>query len=565
MKRWTLRPQPKIPEEFGKFRLNPITARLLLARNIKSSQEIEKFFATKYEDLASPLDLSGMAEALARIETAKKKKERIVIFGDYDADGLTSSALLKEVLDEIGFSPGVYIPDRNKEGYSLNRPAIDFIKSTYDPALIITVDCGISSWEEIDYAREKGIEVIVTDHHSIPKKLPADCLMIHPKLPGQKYPFRDLAGVGVAFQFARAIVDKFLPKKTEQIKWYLDMVAIGTIADCVPLVGENRIFAKFGLMVLQKTKRTGLVEIIQTARLKIGEKNPPSAENVAFQIGPRLNASGRMDHADLTLNLLLEKDPAKARLLALEVESKNTERQKVSQQVYNEIKSTLDEKKNYKLIIRSGKHWPQGIVGLVAGRISDDFHCPVFVFKEEKNLLEGSGRSIEAFDIVSAVGKIDKYVGKYGGHAQAMGIKLKPENLKIFEKEMLALIKKEYSEENWGKKLMIDAEVRPEEIDWDLHAEIKRFEPFGERNHEPVLLTKNLKIREVRVVGNGQKHLKFVFGAGPKIFEGIFWKSGDRLGEFQPGGAVSAAFNLRSNEWNGNRKLELNIIDIRNE
>jgi single-stranded-DNA-specific exonuclease len=564
--KWTLRSTQKIPEQFGKFRLNPITAQLLLARGIKRSQEVENFFAGKYEDLFSPLDLSGINEAVDRIGLAKEKKEKIVIFGDYDADGLTSSALLKEVLQEIGFMPDVYIPDRNKEGYGLNKAALDFIKKNYNPNLIITVDCGMSNWEEIKYAQKIGIEVVVTDHHSIPRVLPTGCIMINPKLPGQKYAFSDLAGVGVAFKLAEAIFEKFLPEKIGQLKWFLDIVAIGTIADCVPLTSENRLFAKYGLIVLQRTKRTGLLEIIQSARLPIGEKNPPTAESVAFQIGPRLNASGRMDHADLTLDLLLEKDPVKARVLALEVESKNTERQKVSQQVYKEVKATLDEDRNYKLIVRSGEHWPLGIVGVVAGRICDEYQCPVFLLKKGKDLLEGSGRSTDAFDIISAVSKLDQYVEKYGGHKQAMGVKIKPKNVPIFEKKILELIEKEYDEEKWGKKLLIDAEIRPEEIDWDLFSEIKKFEPFGEGNREPVFLAKNMIVRSIKLVGNGQKHLKFSFDAGKsKIFEGIFWKSGNRFSDFQPGDNASVVFLLRSNEWNGNRKLELNIIDIKKQ
>lgn len=564
MRKWFLRPVQKIPDEFGKFKLNPVTTRLLLARGIQTAHGIEKFFATKYEDLFSPHDLSGMKEAVERIAEAKKKNEKITIFGDYDADGLTSSALLKEVLEKIGFVPAVYIPDRNNEGYGLNLKAIDLIKKDFKPDILITVDCGISNWEEIAYAQKKGIEVIVTDHHSIPKKIPEKCIVINPKLPGQKYPFRDLAGVGVVFQLVRALFQKFLPEETDQLKWYLDLVAIGTVADCVPLVEENRIFAKFGLIVLQKTRRTGLLELIRTARLQISEKKPPNAENIAFQIGPRLNASGRMDHADLTLNLLLEQDLVKARVLALEVESKNSERQKVSQQVYDEVKSTLDEKKSYKLIVRSGKHWPTGIVGVVAGKICEEYHCPVFLLREDKEMFEGSGRSIEAFDIVSAVSRIDKYVGKYGGHAQAMGVKIKPENVAVFEKELLKLIEKEYDEETWGKKLLIDTEIKPEEIDWDLFAEVKRFEPFGEGNREPVFLTKGLAVRDLKVVGNGQKHLKFFLEAGKsRIIEGMLWKGGGRFSEFQAGDPVSVVFFLRSNEWNGNRRLELNIIDLK--
>ncbi|HLM83653.1 MAG TPA: single-stranded-DNA-specific exonuclease RecJ [Candidatus Bathyarchaeia archaeon] len=560
---WTLRPRQKIPKQFEKFQLNPITSQLLLARNINNSQEIEKFFVSKYENLFSPCDLSGMKEALDKIEKARKKNEIITIFGDYDADGLTSSALLKAALEELGFAPAVYIPDRNKEGYGLNNAAIDFIKSNYDPALIITVDCGISNWKEIEYAKSLDIDVIVTDHHSIPRVLPKNCTVVNPKLPGQKQTFPDLAGVGVAFKLAQACYEKFLPEKIGQLKWFLDLVAIGTIADCVPLTEENRIFAKFGLIVLQKTKRTGLLELIQTARLSIGEKNPPSVENVAFRIGPRLNASGRMDHADLTLNLLLENDPVKARILALEVESKNTERQKVSQEIYNEVKKTLEENKTYKLIVRSGKHWPLGVVGVVAGKLCDEYHCPVFLLREGEKLFEGSGRSIEPFDIVSAVSQLDRHVETYGGHKQAMGLKLKPKKVGIFEKDMLGLIEKEYDQARWDKKLIIDIEIDAEEIDWDLLSEIKKLEPFGVGNREPVFLSRNLVVREIKLIGNGQRHLKFSFAIGKsKVCEGIFWKGADIFSEIKPGNSISAVFYLRSNEWNGNRKLELNIIDI---
>jgi single-stranded-DNA-specific exonuclease len=564
MKKWKLAAEKKVPKEFERAGLNPITSRLLLQRNIATPQDAKIFFANQFEDLADPWLLTGMREAVERIRQAKEKNEKLVVFGDYDADGLTASTILKETLEQIGFDVPVYIPDRNREGYGLNKAAIDFIKSNYQPNLLITVDCGISHREEITYAQQNGIEIIVTDHHAIPKKVPEKCILINPKLTNENYAFSDLAGVGVAFKFSQAIIDDFLPQKNEQMKWLLDLVAIGTIADCVPLVGENRIFAKFGLIVLQKTKRAGLLEIIQTARLPIGEKNPPNAENIAFQIGPRLNASGRMDHADLTLNLLLEKDRAKARILALEVESKNTERQKVSLQVYNEAKKTLGEKKDHKLIVKSGKHWPLGIVGVVAGKICEEFHCPVFLFRESDGIFEGSGRSIEAFDIVSAVGKIDDLVERYGGHAQAMGMKLKPENIAAFEKAMLELIEKEYDEEGWGRKLHIDLEISPEQIDWDLHAEIRKFEPFGEGNREPVFLAKNMRLQQVKMVGNGKKHLKFLFGAGTsKFIEGIFWKSADRYLEFERGGIADVVFQLRSNEWNGNRKLELNIIDMK--
>lgn len=563
---WTLKSIPEIPDDLKSLSLSPITLQLLLQRGFFSKEDIGRFLNTKYEDLHSPDGLAGIAEAIKRIGKAKKDNEPVVIFGDYDADGITSTVLLKEILEALKLKPQTYIPDRNKEGYGLNKPAIDFIKKEYSPKLLITVDCGISNNEEIEYARQSGIDVIVIDHHSIPKKLPEDCILINPKLPKQKYPFRDLAGVGVVFKVCRALWEKFLPERVGQLKWFLDLVAIGTVADCVPLVGENRIFAKFGLVVLQKTKRLGIQEIIKTARLNIGDKNPPSAENIAFQIGPRLNAAGRMDHADITLNLLSENNPVKARVAALEIESKNSQRQKITQEVYEEVKATLDPEKEYRLIIRKGRHWPLGILGVVAGKIAEEYHCPAFILRDEKKLIKGSGRSIDVFNLIKAVSQLDELLEKYGGHSQAMGIKIKPKNLARFEEDLQKIIEKSYDENTWGRQIHIDAEIEPKGIDWDILSEIKKFEPFGEGNREPVFLTKNLIVQELNPVGNEQKHLKFAFSSSDKsakIFEGIFFRAGERFSEFQTGDNVSVVYSLRANKWNGNQKIELNIIDIK--
>jgi single-stranded-DNA-specific exonuclease len=564
--KWTLKQAAPEPAELKSLHLNPITLQLLLQRNFFSKEDIAKFLNTRFEDLHSSYDLSGVAEAVQRIEQAKEENEKVIIFGDYDADGITSTILLKETLEHIGINPETYIPDRNKEGYGLNKTALDFIKKEYNSQLLITVDCGISNWEEVQYAQKIGMDIIIIDHHSIPKKVPQRCILIDPKLPNQRYRFKDLAGVGVVFKLSCALWEKIIPRKIPQLKWFLDIVAIGTIADCVPLVDENRIFAKFGLIVLQKTKRIGIQEIIKTARINIDEKNPPNAESIAYQIGPRFNASGRMDHADLTLNLLIEDDPVKARVAALEVESKNSERQKVTQQVFSEVKSTLEKDKEYRLIIRKGKHWPLGILGVVAGKIADEYQCPVFILRESADLLEGSGRSIDVFDLISAVSQIDDLIERYGGHSQAMGLKIQPQKLAEFEKKLLGIIDSDYDKKTWGKNIMIDINVKAEDIDWDILSEIKKFEPFGEGNREPVFLSEDLQIEEIKLVGNGQKHIKFLFKTKKgafKMFEGIFFKNGSRFQEFKIKDEVSVVYNMRTNEWNGNQKIELHVIDIK--
>jgi single-stranded-DNA-specific exonuclease len=565
--KWALKTPESIPKELNSLSLNPITLQLLAQRGFLSISDIERFLNTKYEDLHSPYHLNGINEAVKRISKSIKKKEKVVIYGDYDADGITSTALLKEALQEIGLNPKTYIPDRNTEGYGINKKALDFIKSSFVADLIITVDCGISNKEEIKYANKKGIDVIVTDHHSVPKELPKNSILINPKLPGQRYPFKELAGVGVVFKLVQALWEQMIPKKVDGLKWYLDLVAIGTIADCVPLIDENRIFARFGLIVLQKTRRMGIQEIIKTGRINIDALHPPTVQNVAYQIGPRFNAAGRMDHADLALNLLTEKDQVKARLSALEIESKNSERQKVTQQILEEIRETVSPNKDHKLIIRKSANWPMGLLGVVAGKIAEEYHCPVFILREGKKLYEGSGRSIEGLDLFASVGKVDKYLDKYGGHAQAMGIKIKPKNLSGFEKDLAAVIKKDYSDDIWGKKIYIDAAINSAEIDWDIFSEIRKLEPFGEGNREPVFLSRNVQVREINLVGNGQKHIKFLFGinGGTKIISGIFFKAAEKFIKFKPGDKVSIIYNLRSNNWNGNHKLDLNVIDIKKE
>lgn len=566
--RWIVKPVKKTPTSLQKLSLNPITQKLLLTRGIENFEETKKFLNARYEDLRIPIEIKGVKEAVERIGEARNRSEKVAIFGDYDADGITSTALLKTVLEEIGITPECYIPDRNKEGYGLNKKAVDFIVSEYKTRLLITVDCGISNWEEIEYARKKGMEIIVTDHHAIPKKIPASCILINPKLSDKKASYTDMAGVGVTFKLAQALINEFAPKKKEQTKWLLDLVAIGTIADCVPLLGENRILAKFGLVVLQKTKRAGIQELIKVARLMIDEKNPPSSENVAYQIGPRLNAAGRVDHADLTLSLLLEKDSKRARLLALEIENKNSQRQKLTQQVYSEVKKSLSDKKSHRLIVAKGENWPLGILGIVAGKLADEYHCPVFILRETKEIIEGSGRSIDAFNLIEAVSQIDSLVEKYGGHSQAMGLKIKPKNLAAFKKKLKKIIDAVFDEKTWRKSVLIDAEISADKIDWDILSEIRKFEPFGEGNEEPIFVCRDLKISGIAQVGNGQKHLKLSLeslGSSPKKFDGIYFKGGGRFSEFKSGDEVSVAYNLRSSQWSGNHKIELNIIDIKKE
>jgi len=544
-----------------------VVLQVLANRGITEKEEVKKFFNSNYEtDIHDPFLFSDMEKAIERIAEAREKKEKVAIFGDYDADGVTSSALMHEALFEIGFRDiDVYIPDRQAEGYGMNGPALEYLRKR-GINLIITVDCGIANAEEVAMAKEAGMDVIITDHHQVPKKLPEAAAIINPHIAGCGYPFSDLAGVGVAFKFAQAMFMRFEKSKVESLKWLLDLVAIGTIADCVPLVGENRVLAKYGMIVLSKTKRTGLLEMFKVGRIMIDEMNIPDAQKVAFQIAPRINAAGRMDHANISYGLMVEKDPVAARTMALEVEDKNKSRQKITAEIAREVRALAENSfKDKKLIFASNEHWQVGILGLIAGRIADEFAKPTAIFQKQEKVFVGSFRSIGQVNIFSALEKCSDLLVRFGGHSQAAGVQVLEENMEKFYERLSGLVEKELEGKDISPSLDIDLEVSPESIDWGLMETIKKLEPFGNGNEEPVFLMKDLIIEDMRIVGNGSKHLKLSLRpqTSPKVFESIGFGLGDNLQNLEKGQAVDIVFNLQEDEWNGNKKMQFNLIDIR--
>lgn len=545
---------------------HPIVLRLLENRGIKKEDEIKNFFEFNYESLSDPQDILDIEKAVERISEARGKKEKIFIFGDYDADGVTATALVFETLERLGFeNVSVYIPDRQVEGYGMNKKAIEYIKDQ-KTKLIITVDCGISNYEEIEIAQKSGIDVIVTDHHVIPEKIPKAFCVINPHLSNSGFKSENLAGVGVAFKLAQALYKKMNSGNIEQLKWMLDTVAIGTIADCVPLLDENRILTKYGLLVLSKTKKIGLQEMFKVGKILIDENNVPDTHKVAFQIAPRINASGRMDHASVSYNLILEKDRVKARELALEVEGKNQERQKITAEIYREVQILAQNSfKEKKFIFAENPHWPVGILGLVAGKITDEFRRPSIILQKQEKEYVGSLRSIPEVNIIEALRECSDLIAKFGGHAQAAGITISQKNIEKFYEKMTEAIEKRLHGKEIAAILEIDLEISADEIDWSLMTELKKMEPFGQGNEEPVFLAKDMIVVDSRVVGNGSKHLKLSLrgkGNSPKIFDSIGFGFGDKFPGIKNGDQVDIVFNLREDEWNGNKKMQLNIIDL---
>ncbi len=555
------------PSCFGRFSTHPVVGRLLSQRGMQNEEELRNFLYPDYQrDLLDPFLFSAMEKLVERVKQAKERAELVMIFGDYDADGITSSVIIQEMMDNLGINSRVYLPDKKKEGYGLNINAVEYFKKE-NVSLIITVDCGISSFQEIEFARKNGIDVIIVDHHHVPQKLPPANVIINPHLKNSGYPQKNLAGVGVAFKVVQALCQKIMPEKEEQLKWMLDLVAIGTIADCVPLLGENRLIVKFGLIVLAKTKRFGLLELFSVGRIAIDANNFPDARKVAFQIAPRINAAGRMNHANAAFNLIRETNRALARNLALEIEASNQNRQRVTGQVVNEVKILAENSfKNKNFIFAVSEHFPVGVVGLAAGKIADIFHKPVAIIQKGEKESVGSLRSIPQINIIEAIEKCSRFLVRYGGHEQAAGVTVRNEKLEEFYAALDAVIE----EKTDGKKILseieIDLEIFPKDIDYGMLEGLRLMEPFGKGNEEPVFLMRGLLVEEARVLGNGDKHLKLFLKATdgtPKVFESIGFGLADKFAAVKKDDAIDAVFTLKEDNWNGGKKIQLNLIDIK--
>ena len=542
--------------------------RILFNRGLKDEKSIKEFFDGDYESgISDPFLFADMDKAVERIVRAKEKKEKIAIFGDYDADGVTATALVFEALQELGFEEVLpYIPDRQFEGYGMNNEAVGFLQKE-GAKLIISVDCGITNVEEIAKARKAGMDVIITDHHHIPPELPQALATINPRLENSSHGASNLAGVGVAFKLVQALWKKIKPAEIEQVKWLLDLVAIGTIADCVPLLGENRILVKYGLIVLSKTRRAGLLEMFKVGRIAINERSTPDTQKVAFQISPRINAAGRMDHASVSFKLIVEKDRVKARALALEVESANQNRQKVTGEIVREIRILAENSfKDKKLIFATNVNWRVGILGLLAGKIADEFGKPTAIFQKQEEEFIGSLRSIAQVNIIEALEKCSKLLIKFGGHAQAAGARVTHDKMEKFYEKLSKIIEKELEGKDITPEIEIDLEISLEDISWELMAEIKKMEPFGEGNEEPVFLAKNILVENAKIVGNGNKHIKLQLRSsnnGPKIFDAIGFGLGEKFSDLKSSDSVDIVFNLQEDEWNGSKKMQLKLVDLR--
>ena len=592
-KNWHLK--NKFPQNFSeKFpEYIPLVSQLLYNRGITEKNQAGDFFNFDYnKDLHNPFLMEDMEKAVERILKAIQKKEKIAVFGDYDADGITSTAILAKTLKLLGNEPEVYIPDRAKEGYGMNLKAIKYLKKQ-KINLIITVDCGISDFEEIVLANQSGIEVIVTDHHCIPEKIPPALAILNPHLENCSYPFKDLAGVGVAYKLVQGLIQRrrhsrmslSTSKKNGDIKnlnngfekWLLDLVALGTVADCVPLLGENRALVHYGLIVLNKTKNPGLKKLIEISRVSSRKKEGGIiSEDISFVLAPRLNVAGRMDHANLSFRLLMSEDETEIEEIAQKLEKKNQERQKITKEIIEEAKKRFYKKnpakggkKIDKIIFEADSEWPVGLVGLVAGRLSDEFSRPALIFSKGDKKSIGSGRSIPCFNLIETVSHCQDFLLEFGGHSQAAGFTLLNDQLGDFYQALKFIAERNLKEENLKPSLEIEAEAEGKDLNWDFFNQISKFAPFGQNNPTPLLLMKNLQIKEMRAVGNGEKHLKMKLlwkssdGNHEKNFEAIGFNFGNCFSKLKENDFVDVVFELTSNLWNGYTSLQLKIVDLK--
>lgn len=561
-KKWII--SEKINDEFKqKFpEIDPVILQLLYNRGLDNQDKIDRFLGPDYlNDQHDPYLFNDMKKAVGYILSAIENKKKIVVYGDYDADGVSSTAIMYLALKRMGSKNlSVYIPNRISEGYGINTEAVNEMARD-GVNLIISVDCGVTAVEEVRLAQEKGIEVVITDHHLPGKELPAAEAVICPTVSQEKYPFKELAGAGVAFKLAQALLREEENNEAFE-KWLLDIVAIGTVADVVPLLGENRTLVKWGLLVLNKTQRLGLVELIEGANLK----RPLEAYNIGWHIAPRLNAAGRMDHANTAYELLITDDEAEAIAIVNDLNEKNQSRQKVTEEM---MKISLEQiglpGDKDKILFSCYDGWSAGLVGLAAGRLCDRFNRPVIVMGKNRDKYVGSGRSIPEFDITRALGECSDYLEEFGGHRAACGLTIiGEENFNKFQDK----IKKVASKQLKGVKLMpslhIEAEVELGEINWELIDALEKFEPFGEGNLEPVLVSYNLEIYDIVTMGGNKQHLRLDLKEGGLIKKFVGFNMVERyIEKIKVGDRVDVAYKAGVNEWNGNREIEFKIVDLK--
>lgn len=544
------------------YHIPRVISTILLNRGIEKD-DIPSYLKKSMSDIVNPKLMLDMDKAAERINTAIAGKEKIAVYGDYDVDGITSTALLYEFLSSIGADVEYYIPDRKGEGYGINIMAVNKLFKQ-GIKLMITVDCGITAIGEVEFAKLQGMDVIITDHHTCKDRLPtAAAAILNPKRPDCEYPFNDLAGVGVAFKLILALAIENGMSTKDVFEKYVDIVTLGTIADVVPLVGENRIIADKGLKALQNPKRPGIRAIMEVAGVL--DKNI-TASTIAFAVAPRLNAAGRLGTAATAVELLLTKDEGKAREIALALNEENKERQQTERQIFDEALRMISSDPNFekkKVIVLAHEDWHQGVIGIVASRLCELYYKPCILISHSNGIGKGSGRSIKRFNLFDALTHCEKHLTDFGGHAVAAGLNVNMSDLEGFIKEINKYADEVLTERDMIPSVEIDCPLSERAITLENAKMLSALEPFGMGNEKPVFALANAQITNLAAVGADSKHLRLRITKNNQVIDCIGFGMGEYASALNRGDFLNLAFQMDINSYQGIDTVQLILKDLK--
>ncbi|MBI2831162.1 MAG: single-stranded-DNA-specific exonuclease RecJ [Chloroflexi bacterium] len=551
--RWNI--LPPAPENLVKVSpFPPLLTQLLYNRGLREPSLFEPFISGDSRLSYDPFLLPDMDRAAARIYQALLKGEAIAVYGDFDTDGMTSTAVLVRGLAALGAKAIPYIPHRLTEGYGLRTAALENLYQL-GVSLVITADCGISGVPEVKKARELGMDVIITDHHTVPDEAPPAVAIVNPKRVDSAYPFAELAGVGVAFKLLEALSDGVGGK--EWLKGLLDLVAMGTVADMVPLLGENRYLVKQGLQLINESPRLGVREMLAVAELQAGSIG---AENISWILAPRLNAAGRLAHAMTGYKLLMTESEPEARELAIWLKQKNEERQELTSTAYTRAREDVQARGLLPLLLVSDADYHIGVAGLVASKLAEEFYRPAVVVQMDGKLCKGSCRSIAEFDITRALMQCSDLLTHFGGHARAAGFTMPACNLEKLEQRLLELAAEKLDGLDLRPSIDIDAEVSLNAFRGDTFKTIEKLSPFGFGNPSPAFLTRGVEVLDCRTMGNGGQHLRLKLKQGGVVWDGVCFDSGCYMSEMRS--PIDMVYNLEIDRWGGRERFRLNVLDF---
>lgn len=562
---WTYKSRGLSPEDVEKFAakygISQLLSVVLLNRGLADEENLKNYLKKSLDSIYNPMLLPNMEETLKRIKKAVEEYEKITIYGDYDADGITATTILYSFLSELGANVSYYIPDRLTEGYGLNIKAINKLSKT-GTSLLITVDCGIVSTGEVQLAKAQGMDVIITDHHTPQEKLP-EAMVVHASLPQSEYPFKELAGVGVAFKLILGLGLKFGIKSSEVFNKYVEIAAIGTISDVVPLKDENRVIVDRGIKALKTTKNLGLISLMELAGIN---RELLTATSVAFGITPRINAIGRLSSAQSAVEMLLAKTSEEGYKRALELDSANRKRQAIEKDILDQALAIINSDCNFsakKVIVLSGENWHEGVIGIVAAKICEKFYKPCIVLSKADGIAKGSARSIPAFNMFDALTACEDLLTKFGGHSQAAGLSLSQSDIDAFSQKINKYASSVLKDEDMIKTIELDCRLRPSDITMKTAESLKVLEPLGAENEKPLFSLCGIAVLSASKMGADGKHLRLVLGDTARAINAVGFGMGEYADYLNPGNLVDVAFSLDINDFRGAKSVQLMLKDIK--